>query len=268
MMNFFALPDGRRLAWREKGIGDPLVLLHGWSMSSVVFSEALETLSNNFRVLVPDLRGHGDSDPGDGYGLDNFVEDLKLWIDSLGLQFFQLLGWSMGGQIALKLCGANPDRVKQLILVDSTPRFVAGNNWAHGLPDAQIEAMSRSLKGDYLTTMGNFFALMFTGENLSDDRHHQLAKMTAHAGCLPKPEVALASLETLRNSDLRTHLKNITCPTLIMHGDQDAIILPSAGQYLSENIADARLFMCPGISHAPFLSHPEEVFKTWREFLS
>ena len=99
----FILKDGRKLAYREAGSGDALVLLHGWSMSSAVFTEAFPFFQDRFRVLAPDLRGHGDSDPGPGYSLDALAGDLSEWLQGLRLCDIRLLGWSLGGQIALTL---------------------------------------------------------------------------------------------------------------------------------------------------------------------
>jgi pimeloyl-[acyl-carrier protein] methyl ester esterase len=266
-MNFFRLPDGRRLSWREQGVGPALVLLHGWSMSSSVFTEAIAVLAKDYRVLAPDLRGHGASDAGAAYSLSDFSADLRLWLKALHIHRFNLLGWSMGGQVAIDLCRTSAGQIDRLILVGSTPCFAVGDDWGFGLPDLQIRTMVRNLKRNYLKTMENFFDRMFVGETLSAERHRQVVSFVFHGGRLPEPEVALAALETLCSADQRLLLAGIACPTLVMHGDRDVITLPDAGRYLAEMIPDARLSLRPGVSHVPFFSHPQEVFRQWREFL-
>ena len=267
-MKSFSLPDGRRLSWRERGFGRPLVLLHGWSMSSAVFTEAMEVLAEDFRVLAPDLRGHGASAAGSGYAFVDFAADLRLWIESQKIGHFNLLGWSMGGQVAIELGQVLAGQVDRLILVSSTPRFAAGPGWEHGLPDVQLRAMARNLNRNYIKTMGSFFELMFAGETQAPERYRQIIDLAVRAGRLPEPEVAYESLETLRRADQRPLLAGIACSTLVMHGDQDVITLPEAGRYLAEKIPDARLSLVPGVSHAPFFSRPQEVFRQWREFLA
>lgn len=266
-MKSFTLSDGRRLCWREQGSGRPLVLLHGWAMSSAVFTESMEVLAEDFRVLAPDLRGHGASDGGDGYALGDFAADLREWLTSLEINTFSLLGWSMGGQLALELCRAMAENVDRLILVGSTPRFAAGDDWRQGLPDVQVRTMARNLNRNYLKTMGDFFELMFTGETVATQRNREVIDFAVRGGRLPEPAVALASLETLRSVDQRPLLAEIACPTLVMHGELDVITLPGAGRYLAAKIPDARLVQLPGLSHAPFLSCPQEVFRQWQKFL-
>ncbi len=267
-MKSFILPDGRRMSWRERGFGRPLILLHGWAMSSAVFTEAMAVLAEDFRVLAPDLRGHGASDAADGYTFADFAADLQLWLKSLELSHFRLLGWSMGGQVAIELCQALAGQIDRLILVGSTPRFAAGDGWEHGLPDVQVRTMARNLNRNYLKTMGNFFELMFAGEEVSAERYRQVIDLAVRAGRLPEPEVAIGALETLRCADQRVLLSGVACPALVMQGDRDVITLPEAGRYLVEKLPAARLALLPGISHAPFLSCPQEVFRQWREFLA
>ena len=262
------LADGRQMSWREAGNGPAVVLLHGWSMSSAVFTEVIEELSVDFRLLAPDLRGHGGSDPGAGYAFADFAADLVEWIQVLDLREVALVGWSLGGQVALELCPALRERLRRLILVDTTPRFTAAADWTAGLPDLQVRAMARDLKRNYLKTMGDFFALQFAGEELSRERFRRIADFAVRGGRLPEPDVALAVLETLRLGDQRSGLGAINLPALVQHGELDRITLPGAAEYLAVHLTAARLELLPGIGHAPFLSRPQEVSRRWREFLS
>jgi pimeloyl-[acyl-carrier protein] methyl ester esterase len=261
------LPDGRALAFRETGSGRPLVLLHGWAMSSAVFAEALEYFAREFRVLAPDLRGHGCSDPAPGYAFSDFARDLAHWMAALGLEQAALVGWSLGGQVLMKLFPEVRDRVARAILIDTTPRFTAGPDWSEGLPEGQVRAMARDLKRNYLKTMQDFFALQFAGEAISRERYKQIVSFAVRSGRLPEPEVALSALETLRRGDLRQSLSVLDCPALVLHGGLDRVTLPGAGKFLAGQLPQGKLEMLQGGGHAPFLSRPEEVFRMWREFL-
>lgn len=262
------LPDGRIISWREAGEGRPVVLLHGWSMSSVVFAEVQSELARDFRVLSPDLRGHGRSAPGPGYTLADFVADLDFWMDALGLQDLVLLGWSLGGEVAQLLAVQHPQRISRLLLVASTPCFAAAPEWSHGLPETQIKAMARDLKRNYERTMNGFFNLMFSGEDLPHERLRQIAAFAVRAGRLPDPAVALASLETLRMEDLRPRLPEIELPALVLHGALDRIIPVGAGRYLGSSVPGARYVEWSNIGHAPFLSRPQDCLALWRGFLA
>ncbi len=237
-------------------------------MSSAVFAEALEHFSDRFRVLAPDLRGHGGSEAGTGYGFAEFAGDLEEWQTALELRQAAMLGWSMGGQILLALYPRQKERIERIILVGSTPRFTAGEDWPAGLPAAQVRAMSRNLTRNYLKAMGDFFALQFADEQLDRQRYRRIVDFAVRAGRLPEPEVALTALETLGGSDHRQALEGIDCPALVVHGELDRITPVAAGRYLAEHLPRGRAALLPGVGHSPFLSRPGETFALWRDFLS
>lgn len=269
-MTFFELSDGRRLAYRQSGAGPALILLHGWAMSSVVFAEVMAELEGAFTLLAPDLRGHGSSDPGPEYGCEALAADLAEWISALDLQDAALLGWSMGGEVALSLI-LTPDiqrRLRALVLVATTPRFVASKDWTAGLPATQVRALARDLRRNYHKAMGDFFSLQFQGEPLAPARYQQILRFAVRAGRLPEPEVALAGLETLAAEDLRERLPQLELPTLVIHGGLDPIVLPAAGEFLVANLPQATLDLWPNVGHAPFFSDPGRFCDRLRNFLS
>lgn len=266
-MKELRLADGRRLAWREAGAGRPLVLLHGWAMSSAVFQEVMPMLAEEFRVLAPDLRGHGASDPGPGYLFADFAADLTEWLAALDLHDAAVLGWSLGGQVLLELYPAVRARVTRVLLVGTTPCFAAREDWPDGLPDGQVRAMARDLRRHYEKTMGDFFALQFAGEELSRERYRRIVEFAVRGGRLPAAEVALAALETLRTVDLRCRAGEIDRPALVVHGSLDRIASPAAAAWLADRLPGGRLAELPAAGHAPFLSRPEEVIQRWLGFL-
>lgn len=266
-MNRFRLADGRLLAWREAGAGPPLLLLHGWAMSSAVFTESIESFAGEFRVLAPDLRGHGASDGGPGYGLSDLAADLGAWLEGLHLQKVGGVGWSLGGQVLLELLGTTAaGRIDRLALVGATPRFTAGDGWAAGLPETQVRAMARDLRRQYEKSMGEFFDLQFASETIAPARRRQIIDFAVRQGRLPEPAVALAALETLGSADQRQAVAAIPCPLLVVHGELDRIVPPAAGRWLAEEAPAGRLALLPAAGHAPFLSRPGEVFALWRDF--
>jgi len=265
-MKRLLLSDGRSLAWREAGEGPPLVLLHGWAMSSAVFSEALDQLSSRFRVLAPDLRGHGASEGGPGYEFADFAADLEEWLNALDLRDAVLGGWSMGGQVLLELYPAVRKRVRRLMLIAATPRFASAEDWSEGLPGGQVRAMARDLRRNFRKTMGEFFALQFSGEEIDRGRYRRIVDFAVRQGNLPESETALAALEALRRGDQSGRLASIECPVLVMHGELDRIVPAGAGRYLAEHLPHAELAVLSGVGHAPFLSRPGEVFERWRSF--
>jgi len=262
------LPDGQTIAWREAGSGPPLVLIHGWSMSSAVFVEAIEALAPGFRVLAPDLRGHGYSSPGNEYALPGLAGDVLRWLDALEIPSCGLLGWSLGGQVAMRLAVDHPERFTRLALVCATPRFCSGDDWDGGLPPTQVRVMERNLRRDFNATLVDFFYRMFAGETIPPARFQQILRASVRSVPPIRSEVTLGALQTLRDADLRETAASLNCPTLVHYGSLDAITPPEAGAWLSRAIPGCREARVEGVGHAPFFARPDPSFALWREFFA
>ena len=259
--------DGRQLRWYEAGQGQPVVLLHGWSTSAAAFSELADLLQDSCRVLIPDLPGHGHSSPApvnDSLGLATV---LAAWLQTVvsGTEV-TLVGWSLGGMVALEMAAAGPLPLHRLVLIGSTPRFTNAEDWPHGLPAAQVRALSRNLARRFDATLGEFFALTFAGEKLSPERLRRIRNRVVHNRPLPDRDAASALLKFLVTQDQRHLLPRITLPTLVLHGEEDRITPAGAGQALAERLPDGKFIGFPGLGHAPFLSSPQDMAAALRKF--
>lgn len=267
-MSVCKLEDGRELFFRERGEGPVLVLLHGWSMSSAVFGEVMPQLAESYRVLAVDLPGHGASELREiDYSIDSLAADIEDFLRQLGISRCALLGWSMGGQVALRMILRRQDGIEKLILVATTPCFVASPGWPHGMDPTQVRAMDRQMQRDYKGSMGEFFRLMFEDENLDPQRYREIVRFAVREGALPEREVARQGLKLLARTDLRPDLGRIDRPTLVHYGGEDQITVPGACHELAAALPRSEETDWPGIGHAPFLSRPGESVRLWREFL-
>ena len=255
-----------RFVWRELGEGPPLVLLHGWSMSHAVFSELAELLAGDYRLLIPDLPGHGQSAAVAPCGLIPFAQILADWLTHLDLAEVTLLGWSLGGQLALQFSADFPQQVTRLLLVATTPRFCATANWSAGLPSSELRALRQGLQKRYQATMGSFFDLQFKGEDLPAERRREIIEFAVRPAGRPDAAAALATLDILGQEDLRPLLAAIDRQTLVIHGENDQIIPCAAGRYLSEHLLHAEMVALAGLGHAPFLSRPSALVGLIRGF--
>ncbi|HEY5672569.1 MAG TPA: alpha/beta fold hydrolase [Malonomonas sp.] len=261
------LAPGRKLAWREWGSGPPLIMLHGWSMSSAVFAEVAPPLGRHFRVLCPDLPGHGGSDPALATSLRAFAEMLSTWSHLLKLAPAALLGWSLGGQVALQMATERNLQLRKLLLVATTPRFCQTDGWTHALPATQIKALDRNLGRAFEKTMGDFFNLQFAGEDLPKERYRQILQFAVRTSQLPDIDFCRKVLQVLGTSDQRQQLATLDLPTQVVHGERDQIIPSGAGCFLAEQIPGATLELLPGVGHAPFFSRPDDCVARWFDFL-
>lgn len=262
----FPLPDGRRLSWYEAGAGRPIVLLHGWSMSALVFAEMVQRLSGQFRLLVPDLPGHGHSDPATIASFDAMAEDLAAWIKARTDGPVCLAGWSLGGMLAMAMASRALAPIERLILIGTTPRFTHEEGWTAGLPATQVRALVRNLERRFEATLGDFFALAFEGENIPRERLLAIREFAVKRGRLPLKETATSLLGLLVAQDQRPLVPRIVQPTLVLHGQQDRITPVDAGRHLSASLPDGRMIEFAGVGHAPFLSRPDEAAALIGEF--
>jgi pimeloyl-ACP methyl ester carboxylesterase len=157
-MPWFNNRSGECLWYDDQGCGTPLVFLHGWCMSSVVWGMQTAELSKSFRVIALDLRGHGLSGTvASTPDFEHFANDLCDLIQLLDLSNVILIGWSMGGQVALQAASGLVDRLAALALVSATPCFVEAENFPYGLSANEAAGMrlklersiQRALKGTF-----------------------------------------------------------------------------------------------------------------------
>lgn len=162
-----------------------------------------------------------------------------------------LIGWSMGGMMAISLAAQFPEKIKGLVLVSTTPKFLASADWEHGLPPALLKKLTKRIKVEGLNAF------------------HQLAfKTLPVSGLVELPyEQVDKELNELARIDLRGELAKIKAPTLIIHGDQDEICLPTAAKFLQLEIGNCLLELMKGVGHAPFLEQPEEFERLIKEYV-
>ena len=266
-MPFMETSAGVNIHYEEMGEGRPLVLLHGWGGSGRLWHFQHE-LADGFRLLIPDLRGHGlSSAPAEGFGLDDLVSDIFILIERLGLTDAILLGWSLGSQVAISAFPRLKERLAGLVLVGATASFTATDGYPHGLPTNEIRGMGLRLRRDFPGTMGDFFRSMFAEGELTPGQEERIGREILAKGRLPEPAAAHSALAILASTDLRERLAEIDCPVLILHGSEDTVCPPGAARFLAERLPDTRLVEFDGAGHAPSLSRPEQFNALIREFL-
>lgn len=262
----FILPDGRQLSWYEVGEGAPLVLLHGWAMSAAVYSEMAASLCGEFRLLIPDLPGHGESSPPAQCDLETIASDLACWLEDVETAPLAVVGWSLGGMLALELAGTSRLAIEKMVLVATTPQFTLSDAWPFGLPSTQIHALARNLRRRFEGTLGEFFALAFAGEQISSERLREVRRFAVQQSRMPEREAASGFLALLASQDQRELVASVKQPTLVIHGSLDKITPVEAGRQLAELLPQGSFVEYPGVGHGPFLSRPDDVAAAIRRF--
>jgi len=259
------LAGGRTLSWLETGSGPTLVLLHGWSLSGAAFSELARFL-DGWRLLLPDLPGHGQSSPPVDATLPSLADNIAAWLAVVAPGPVLFGGWSLGGMIAMELAAKAEMPIDRLLLVATTPRFTSNPDWPHGLPATQVHVLRRNLERRFEATLGEFFALTFAEGEADADRLRAIRAFAVRPGGLPDRPAAAAFLKLLAEQDQRPLPAKIGCPALVLHGTLDRITPVAAGRALAAALPQGQFYELAGAGHAPFWTRPLEVAQAIREF--
>lgn len=231
-----------------EGQGRPLVLLHGWGMNSHVWQPILPALAQRAQVITIDLPGHGANSHLPLGTLESVVEQLADHIPPDAI----IMGWSLGGLIAQALAHALPERVAALILVASTPKFVADANWHPALSADILATFAQNLQSDYMGTVKRFFALQFLGTK-TDSRAVAALRDTI----LEQPATGQAlvdGLAILRTADFSQ--ASVKQPALWVLGRLDKLIPAGLADALPE-MGYKHIALLNHAAHVPFVTHPE-----------
>lgn len=244
------------------GRGPDLVMLHGWALHGGIWAGMREPLGRHFRLHLLDLPGHGQSAAGDSRTFDAWVSEIAAMLPERAA----ICGWSLGGQIALELAAREPRRVERMILVSTTPSFITRGDWALGIEPEVLEQFAGDLAADYDSILQRFLALQVRGSVRSAETLRALKSMIFVRG-RPAPAALKAGLGALLSNDLRSRVRQVSQPALVVHGNRDALCPLQAGEWLAGHLPNARLRLLPRCGHAPFLSHPGEFAGALTDFL-
>ncbi|HTT42149.1 MAG TPA: alpha/beta fold hydrolase [Steroidobacteraceae bacterium] len=249
-----------------RGQGPDLVLLHGWSLNLHVFDELTRELARRYRIIRIDLPGHGGSD-WDPRSVTPAAQAWRVHETLAPLsERYALLGWSLGGQFALDLAAAMPAPIERLVLVSTTPRFLAAPGWPFGTAPALLERLAARLQREDPQAIEEFLKLQVRGNNpRTAARVLQGLRAAIRAGAA-QPQALAHGLERLRQADLRPALSAVRMPALVIAGTHDRIVRPAASRALAA-LADARYVEFAAAAHVPFLSHPKRFAEVLEGFL-
>lgn len=241
------------------GRGRDLVLLHGWGTNLRVWDELTRTLARGLRVIAVDLPGHGRSS-WDPRATTPAAQAWRVCETLAPLTTrYSLLGWSLGGQFALDLAAAMPGGIERLILVATTPKFLAAPGWRHGLKAAALDGLAVRLRGDPDGALEEFLRLQVRGERPRTAARVLEKVVTALAvhGCA-SPEALACDLQRLRDGDFRAQVAAVRVPALVIAGGRDRITRVGAARALAAALPHGRCRTFAHAAHVPFLSQPQQ----------
>ncbi|RFU69857.1 alpha/beta hydrolase [Peribacillus saganii] len=249
------------IAYQDEGKGKPIVLLHGFCGSSRYWDKVIPKLSNNFRLIAPDLPGHGGSSvTGHISSIEDMANHIKDFLDSLNVQEVTMFGHSMGGYITLEFAKKYSDRLNGFSLIHST-----------AFPDTEEAKAAREANIAKVEQVGvhplieGLVPKLFAQEN--QDKNADEVIKTKEIGYLTSPIGATTALKAMKDRpDLNNVLEATSLPVLLIAGEKDQVIPPEKTfsvtksnilQSLITNSGHMSMFEAPG----KLISEMEEFLK-------
>ncbi len=254
------------LEWSREGV--PLVLLHGLGNEAHLWDDFVPSVAPHYRVLALDLRGHGDSDwdPEARYDAQSMTDDIEAMLDALAIDRFVLLGFSMGGRVAMTFAGRHPERLAGLVIADIGPEVdvrgvlrISGEMAARPAPVfADVQEYAAMLSLNYpggqpqaILRMAEF------GLRRRDDGLFELKMDPALRGARPTDEVSRAKEEAFIQEQWDA-LAKLPCATLVVRGAASDILSPEvADKMVDEVLQNGRLAIVPQAAHSIMTDNPK-----------
>lgn len=242
---------------------ETVVLLHAFPVSGAMWAPQVEALRARWRVVVPDIRGLGRSEAGDGqHTLEHLVDDLLALLDALAVERAVLCGLSMGGYIALRTAERAPERVRALVLADTRPE--ADANPARLARAAAL----RRLKEEGVAAFAEGFTTSALSPATRATRPATVAQVRAMIEANAPLGIGGALLALVSRTDTAESLGKIGVPALILVGAEDTLTPPALSEAMAARIPNARLAVIPGAGHLSSLENPDAFNTALIAFLS
>ncbi len=259
--------------YEDYGNGQPVILIHGWPLSGKSWElQVPALLEAGYRVITYDRKGFGKSQPTlEGYDYNSLSEDLLELITQLDLQNVVLVGFSMGGgEVVRFLTNYGSDNVNKVALIASIiPLVKQKNDNPDGVPEKNLNEILENLKKDRVTFLESFHKNFYNYGLLSQSVSQAQLNYDWSISSQASPIATIKCAESWANTDFRTELKNVTVPTLIVHGDDDQIVpIKTAGAQASKGIVNNQYHVISGAPHGLNVTHADELNKILINFLN
>ena len=270
------MPDNSSITLHHEdtgGEGRPVVLIHGWPLSGASWKDTVPALTAaGLRVITYDRRGFGQSDPApdDRYDYHSLAADLADLVERLELRDASLVGFSMGGgEVARYVGNYGEDRLHSVVFASAIPPWLlqSDDHPDGGLPRSAATEMQEGLRADREGFLDEFTTNFFSADGelkVTQEQRAQAMTLAAQADLDAAAECIGSWLE-----DFTEDLAKITVPTLVIHGDSDAIVpIEVSGQRTHQQVSGSELVTLKDGPHGINVSHTEEFNTALVRFLT
>ena len=254
------LENGISLEYLDQGEGEVVLLLHGLGSTKADWELQKESFSKDFRIIAPDLRGHGNSSkPAEkqAYGVPQCAEDMKLLLDKLDIVKCIVVGFSMGGAVAFEMATKYDDLILKMVIVNTAPDF----NALGEMGDQMIKERTEMLRSQGMESMAKKVA-----EGMFPDEDQEgLRKAFYTRASKNDLEAYYNSFITLMNWGIGDKVRNIEIPTLVVASDMDYTPVSLKESYTSK-MKNAKLEIINNSRHGVTMDQPEQFNKALLKF--
>ena len=271
-MNYVTTADKTKLYVKDWGSGRPVILLHGWPLSSDSWDDqAMAIAEAGYRAIAYDRRGFGrSSQPWSGYDYDTLADDLATVIEQTGAQDAVLAGFSMGGgEVARYMSRHGGKSVSKAILISSVvPFMLKTSDNAEGTDQAVFDGMAQAMKEDRAKFFAGFFKDFFGVGLLFGATSDEVLQWARGVSMQASLKATLECAKSFASTDFRGDLAAFKVPTLIIHGADDKIVpIDAAGRAAARAIAGSTLIEYDGAPHGLFATHKNQLTKDLLQFI-
>ncbi len=254
--------NGAALHYDEAGAGTPIVLLHGFPLDCRIWIEQRNALSDNSRIITPDLRGFGQSFHAGSFTIESLADDVHALLKELNVLPCVLGGLSMGGYVTLAYAKKYPTDLRALMLIDTRAEGDSpeGRQGRDNMIQLARESGSRAVADQMMPRM------------LAPDEAHARPAVARQLQSIMEscpPLTIQHALAAMRDrDDYSAFLASIAIPTLIVVGDQDAITPPPVAEKMQQHIPQSVLEIITGSGHMSPMEQPQQVTAAIRRFIA
>lgn len=239
-----------------------LTLLHGWGLHSIAWDDLMPSLLAHFQVTVVDLPGMGQSPMPNAYYDLAFVTEQ---VAAVMPEHSHVLGWGLGGLVALNLAAQHPKRVLSVATFATSPRFTANDDWATAMAPDILDKFLEVLGEDQEGTLIRYLALNCKGSVTQELDIKVMQEILYFCG-LPDPRALAGGFEIMLDADLREELPQLSMPVLMLFGEYDHIVPPAAMAAVAKLAPQVQVALLKDVAHVPFISAPELSAQALRDF--
>jgi pimeloyl-ACP methyl ester carboxylesterase len=249
-----------QIAYQDLGSGPPLLLIHGFSLDHSMWSAQAEELQRSYRLIIPDLRGSGETeDQGEPYSIETMADDAAALLEALGIESAAVASHSMGGFILVHMLVRHPSKVCSAGFV-STQATSAGTSE----PDAKFKMPDYKAMARFVTDEGSeAFAATFIPKLFSpgyiESHPSEVAQTRSVIEGQSPDSIALMLGALWQRPDMAAHLPDFDVPSFAVVGDEDAIVPVAAMKGIHDSLSDSVLEIIEGVGHLSPVEAPEKV---------